>query len=393
MGVKWYTSAMPSAPVLTGLAGSLVAVLDACLVTGFGSRTLTSLSVTSEVATATIGAGHTYQQHSIVKIEGATPTELNGEKRILSVTGTQFTFAAADVEDGSASGTITASMPPGGWDKVYSATNKAVYRPQDLVAATGILTRVDDTGTRPTEAGRVALLRGYEAMSDIDTGTGLIPTAAQDAAGPRLLKSDTASSAGRAWFVATDGLSVILWTATYGVNQTIGALHLFGDAMTYKLSGDAYCWVVQAGVGSVTSLQPGYTYGQAHGSSYSTGRWIARSHTGLGSPIAFYDLPDLGLASESLRGIGLAIYPAPIDGGLLITAYRIMTATEDGPRGELPGLWAPCHTAASITGVANFAVFSQFQGLPDRNLMWLKLAGTANQFTGACMVDLAGPWR
>ena len=38
MSVRVYTSDMPGAPALTGLAGSLIGVLDACLITGFGAQ-------------------------------------------------------------------------------------------------------------------------------------------------------------------------------------------------------------------------------------------------------------------------------------------------------------------------------------------------------------------
>jgi hypothetical protein len=49
--VKHFTSAMLAAPVLNGSAGSLVNILDACLVTGFDIKAATSLVVASGVAT------------------------------------------------------------------------------------------------------------------------------------------------------------------------------------------------------------------------------------------------------------------------------------------------------------------------------------------------------
>lgn len=43
--VKFFHSEMPSAPVLSGTAGSLLAILDACLVNGWGLMTATSVVV------------------------------------------------------------------------------------------------------------------------------------------------------------------------------------------------------------------------------------------------------------------------------------------------------------------------------------------------------------
>ena len=54
--VKWARSTMPGAPVLTRAAGSLIGLLDALLVNGWGQQTATSVVVAGGVATAT-GSG------------------------------------------------------------------------------------------------------------------------------------------------------------------------------------------------------------------------------------------------------------------------------------------------------------------------------------------------
>jgi hypothetical protein len=50
---KWYRSTMTGAAALSGQAGKLIDVLDACLINGFNQVTLTSLVVASNVATCT----------------------------------------------------------------------------------------------------------------------------------------------------------------------------------------------------------------------------------------------------------------------------------------------------------------------------------------------------
>ncbi len=76
--VKYYDSTMSGAPSLSGTAGALVGVLDACLVDGFGSVTVDSLTVASNVATATISGGHQFAMIGntgpVITIAGANPS-------------------------------------------------------------------------------------------------------------------------------------------------------------------------------------------------------------------------------------------------------------------------------------------------------------------------------
>ena len=195
---KLLTSDMPGAPVLSGTAGSLIAVLDAVLVNGFGLVSVTGLTVTGGIATATVSAGHSMQVDSVGLIAGAAPAGLNGEKRILSIAGNSFTFDATGIADQTATGPITAKVAPAGWTKAFSGANLAAYKitPPE---GTGFYLRVDDTGTT------VARVRGYETMSDVNTGTGPFPTTA-DFAGSGLWwsKSNTASAGTRPWRIAAD---------------------------------------------------------------------------------------------------------------------------------------------------------------------------------------------
>ena len=52
--VKFFNENLPDAPVLNGVAGSLIGLLTACMVTGFGLRTAVSLVVSGGVATLTL---------------------------------------------------------------------------------------------------------------------------------------------------------------------------------------------------------------------------------------------------------------------------------------------------------------------------------------------------
>ncbi|ENO76599.1 hypothetical protein B447_17686, partial [Thauera sp. 27] len=82
--VKWFHSAQPDAPVLNGQAGSLINVLDACLLNGYSVRTPDSVVVSGGVATVGISAGNPYEKHAVVEISGASDSALNGQWRIVS---------------------------------------------------------------------------------------------------------------------------------------------------------------------------------------------------------------------------------------------------------------------------------------------------------------------
>ena len=169
--VKLFRSTDAGAPTIGAAAGSLIAALDACLVTGYGAVTVNTLSVVSGVATTIVSAGHGLTMAGstgpVMRIAGATPSGLNGDWRVTVVNSTTFTFATT-AADGTASGTITAQRAPAGWEKAFSGTNLAAYRSTDL-AATGCYLRVND----PAGSGGTykAYATGYATMSDIDTGT------------------------------------------------------------------------------------------------------------------------------------------------------------------------------------------------------------------------------
>lgn len=161
--VKVFASTDPGALVLSGTAGALSTLLKTYLVDGRGSGAVATLNVTAGVATATYSAGHPFAVGSVGEFAGATPSGLNGQKRILSVATNSVTFAAPGIADGAATGSITSKLASAGWQQVFSATNVTCLKPA-VPEATGCVLRVDDTGTTN------ARVRAYEAMTDVGTG-------------------------------------------------------------------------------------------------------------------------------------------------------------------------------------------------------------------------------
>lgn len=109
--VKYLHSGMRGAPVLTGQAGTLVALLHAALVTGFGMVTALSASVAAGTATVQFNAGQSFDVGDIVVVAGATPDGLNGGARTHRQQHTHHP-SPTTAPDGAASGTITVKAAP-----------------------------------------------------------------------------------------------------------------------------------------------------------------------------------------------------------------------------------------------------------------------------------------
>lgn len=364
VAVKWFASSMSNAPVLSGQAGKLIDVLDACLINGFGSVTLASLVVGSGVATGTVNTGHGFVDHAVVLVAGATPSGLNGEKRI-AVTGTNtFTFDATGITNQTATGTITAKMAPLGWAKTYSATNKAAYS-RAAVAATAMLLRVDDTPAQ------FPAVRMYETMSGIDTGTGASTVQYTG-------KSASADSTAVAWTLFGDDQLFYLFVQSH-VDGWYSSL-VFGDIDPYK-SADAYhCLLVG------NTLQNYYYPGIGYlgGISVSYGE-LARGYAQTGAAVGSRRFTHA--AVPNYMGDAGIVYPTPTLSGVLAWPVEAWE-TNVTPRGLMPGFFCPL--ADDATPIAHGTIFDGIPGFSGRKF-FNQAIYTALQ--GSALIDITGPWR
>lgn len=231
---RFFTSDMADAPVMTPGAGGIIAVLDGCLLNGFNTKTLSSLSVTSGVATATVSGGHGYSQYVIIEISGSSISALNGTHRVATVPdSTTFTFEATGVANGTATGTITAIVAtPTGWTKAFSGTNKAAYK--STTSASGFYFRIDDSVAYSAQIP----VRGYESMSDIDTGSGAFPTTGQQANYNWRRSFD--ATGGRLWALVADDSFFYLFIRLNNAD-TANACLSFGDIFAFDSSDEFGC--------------------------------------------------------------------------------------------------------------------------------------------------------
>lgn len=204
--IKFYVHTNTNAPQLTNNFGCMIDVLDACLVNGFGSQTVSTLTASGTTVTATFGSAHNFMQYQVIKIAGATQTEYNGEHRILTVPNANtITFELAAVPSvTTATGTITSSLPSLGWEKPFSSTHssgvggKAAYRSTNLLLSSRPFLRVVDELDPAYTAtyAKYAKVGIVEDMTDIDTMLGV--QAPYDAANPN-----------KNWVATGSGASVI----------------------------------------------------------------------------------------------------------------------------------------------------------------------------------------
>lgn len=272
MPVRVYYSTDSSAPVYSGSAGALIALLNACLVDGYGAK------------------------------------------------------AAA------------------GWTREYFGTNLAVFRPS---AGNRHYLRVDDSDAT------AARVRGYEAMSDVSTGTGLFPTDAQINGGGYCAKSSAANADARGWVLVADEKRFWLLSATsastLAASTAAGLGMFFGDIFSGK-AGDAFHTLLITGTSATTGAN--YTGTLATSFTQTSGHYLPRSYTQTGESVNVGKHGDhIKGAGSTFVGGGGSAYPDPITGGILLSPVSIH---EPSPvslvRGVLPGAWQPLHSLPGAPG-------------------------------------------
>ena len=355
-------------------AGSVYTILKECLVDGYGSVTLTSLVVASGTATATVSGGHgfvaTGSTKPVIRIAGATPSELNADWRIGTITSsTEFTFVT-DTADATATGTITAKIAPLGWEEQYSGTNRGMFR-STAVGATGGVLYITDQG-----AG-AATVECYETASGIDAG------ANKWAPVSGTFYAQKGAATGSYWILAGDAYSFILITTT-AASLTSGYEHLlvFGDYITDPFTAThSFPCVFRSCDESGNTNTDSTILGSIAFSA------LARSYTGdIGgiSPSLWYGHAFLNTAF----GAASTPYPPLTTNSLLYSPIELWQSLATGPVGVVPGLFTALHN--NLNPTYTNTTFSGDGAETGHDLFVSRLGGTA---TRTCLIDITGPWR
>ena len=383
--VKFLHSELPGAPVLSGTAGSLIAVLDACLANGWGLLTASAVNVASGVATATFTASHSYEVDSVILVAGAGTAALNGEQRVTGTGSLAVSWPAPGVADGPVSGTVTVKLAPAGWSKAFAGTNKAAYRSLSP-SATGAYIRIDHA------LAKVARMRAYSVMTDIDTGSDPTPTDAQVSGGCYVPVSNTVDSSARRWMiVASDRCVHILIAHSAAYPQDYG-LQVAGDFPSLK-AGDAYrVLVVGEIVDNSSGGSPGL-YNSVHAHGGGVGAYAMRAYAQVGGAIPLYLYKPGFVQAVSSGHPTHPIGPNPINNGLDICPTLFLEQIASGSRrGEVPGVYGIPHYLGS--GFDNKDRINAAVGLPGHTLIAVRYWGQptlAQSYRAA--IDITGPWE
>ena len=323
--VKVISYDQTNAPQLTGEVGKLDAILYAALVTGFNTQTISSITVTSNVATVTTSAPHGYQVYDTILISGANESVFNNEFTIDSIpTSTSFTFAITTTTT-PATGSISCKIAPLGWLRSFSGTNISVYKINDVMS-TGLYLRVDDTGAKSTQVNM------YETMATVDTGTGK----SQDT---WWAKSSLANTAIHQWYIVGSSKSFYLMTEI-NLGYPIGlSIYFFGDTVSFR-ANDPWCCAL-GGQSAADQLYGNQSTGMVGANGATTGMCLARASNWIGGyvPFGMYANP-----RHSIFGYGTLVngpFPAPLDNTChLFPVYTWETGFSSW-RGKMPGLFCP----------------------------------------------------
>ena len=386
--VKWAVSSMTGAPTLNGTAGSMIAVLDAFLVNGFGAKAVDSATVTDGICRMGITGGSAAQDHCVIQLAGLTGSGvvLNGLQRVKTATASYVEFAC-DLPDGPLTGTITFKIAPLGWEKVFSKTNVAVYRSTDP-AGTRAYYRVDDTNAL------YARVTMYESMSDVDTGVGAAPSTVSG--GYYWHKRSAAGATGVYWalvgdsrafypLVAPNAASAAAQSNGYGLVSAFA-----GDIASFR-SGDAWSAVV-AGA-------PSASYSDLNGCAFSvaasTGMTLQRLSAGVGGAVQVARSVWGSAGAASGNDASMGPYPSRADNGLRLSPIVLSDGamTTYGPRGELPGAYHCMQTAVQAAMGSDVRMMQGYGPLAGRHLLVFGCGQATSTAAGCGFIDITGPWR
>lgn len=369
--VKWFHSGMANGPILRGEAGALIELLDACLINGFDARTPDSIVVAGGVATVSLSAGNPFEQHVVIQLAGATPAGLNEEWRVATSGASSFTFACPGIADGTATGTITCKRAPAGWAKPFSATNKAAYQSIDT-NSTQLYLRLDDAHAQYTR------VRGYENMTDVDTGDGLFPTLAQctdtEYSWP---KSNVAGTTTRSWALVADG-SMIHFLPVWSSSYPHADVFRFGDAVPL-FAADAYHCAISAEA-TASPIWPSQYNSTVMNMSYQTGCYFAR---GANQAAGAVGARNIVLNVDSAGGYSSA---PPVAGELTFAPQIAFHA--NAIRASIPGLFV------GLERKTDYATRTVSEGADGRWYLKVGVGENTPSPNGSFVaLDITGPWR
>jgi hypothetical protein len=302
MAFTIYSSNDSGAPAMSGASGSLLTVLDAVLVTGYGSKP---------------GAGW------------SKPLPNTGSYGIYRQgTGSMFYLF---VNDGSgSSGGAEAVLS--GWDSITAITAGAV------------------TGSNP-----------FPTYTQLSFGGG----AGGGSGGVILRKSSVITAVSRTWTIMADSRSLYIFTKPTDNGQFVSAA-AFGDFYSLRSgSADtSNCLIIgrTSVSSSATSVERLDSLSTTNLANAITGHFCAHIAAGTGGSITLSKHGDGIKGANSGVLNGTVTYLNGVDNGLYLSPIWIVENSTNTIRGRMRGLWHVCHASSSFTDGQTFTGSNDFQG-------------------------------
>lgn len=291
-----YYSTDSNAPQINGLTGSLIAILDACLVSGsVGGKSPAGWS----------------------KPFPNTTSLANG-------TASFACYLQGTGSAGSVAGQVSCSL------------------------------FVNDS--QPTGGGfSLARVTGYEVLTGITggnpTGSGVFPISSSGIVGPTVpwFKSTAQSSTARAWTLMADSRTVYFFSQPDGASYNC---NMFGDIYSYNPNptGPEKCIIVGMGTGEVSAITYNVMDVLSNAITAQGGHFAARSFSGRGGSITIAKVGDQAKNNGASGLRGTIQYPNGPDGSAVLSPVWIVEpATNPTFKGVLRGFWQICHAIGNFT--------------------------------------------
>lgn len=269
-----------------------------------------------------------------------------------------------------------------GWTAAFDGASKTAFRQG---AGSMFYLRVQDDGPGAGTF-KEARIIGYETMSDVDTGTGPFPTAAQMANGLFVRKSVAADATARDWIVVADDITVYVFIKSEVAVGVAGAWLAFAFGDFYSVvNADAYnCMIsgrtTENSTSTANSVDRFALLQAAIGPGAGVGFYVARSYLGTGGSVLMTRTSNSNLLGSSTALLGTIPYPNPSDGGMYISKVWIgdnTTAPANSIRGWIRGFWQFMHAIASVADQDTVSGTGDFAG---KTFLFIKEAASSGVY-------------
>lgn len=424
--VKWYSSSFEGAPQLGNNWGDLTTMLDAVLVNGFNTKSVTSIERVGTVATITFPGSHGFKVDQVILVAGSDQADYNGTQRVTGITLTTLTFTVDNSPVTPSTGTVTCKTPGLGFDIAFTGTNKRAYRSPNVLSRRPYL-RVDNAQDPVYNAtyAKYAKVTMAERMLDIDTfdgaqapfnpadptrnhvGTGSGATAIggwykwyyarYDYLGSVPSESNGATAGNRAWVIIGDDRGFYFFTE-HQVNSGGKAGYCFTDFQSYK-QGDQYPTLLAATdwyQPANTSFSAINTYAADVNNYFNrsneyTGKLVMRDHVQLGG--------NMGAGFMGLQTNTSNIYSGQLAGvnwpngpDFSVVLHPVYVKHSSSVRGKMPGkMWIHNDNCS----IPDQTVIEGATGYAGRKFLVVSSAlGNTAQTGNICKTafDITGPW-